>query len=421
METLVLLVVALGIAIAVIMYYVFSLPSTKFKKAAELISNGQYEDGRNILTLLVGKLPNTPLKIAESFLLEGLAQNDYKTARGFFLKVLEIENQISNEESNKHYLSFKAQAIYEVAKIDLISAKSEKYTRDLISILNNSLDFLSKAGNEYIIEKITSLRKDYFQELIKAHKTLGEDAERHGQIDEALTEYSTIIKIVTNMFDITMDSEISVRIAICHLKINQPFDQNIFNKIGRVDSKIKKDFYFRYAKKLATDGNYSESEKILLEHFDTNNIQVSKLLNYIHEKKLQIAALEIEKLNNIILNRGSYSINELNIIYTNFDKKLYLISEAIPSIFEKINQIKPIIFKRILADYLDNSLYEDGLKIIKEYPNFWNYPDILRNAAICAFHIARKGLLSHENYKDVISIWLTSVFCNDIIHLSILY
>lgn len=414
MEPVFLIVVAVGLVIAVILYYA-SLPSIKFKKAAELISNKEYEDARNILTQLDGKLPNVPAKIAESFILEGLDHNDKKAARVFFLRVFDVKSQISDEDSNELYRPFEAQAIYEVAKIDLDCAKSEKNASNVISKVKSSLEFLLKADTEYLYEQFTSLRNDHFHELVKAHNSLGNEAERQGRIDDALTEYSAAKKFASNKADLTLDSEISVRIAICNLKLNQQFNQDIFSKIAGVESKIRSDFYFRYAKKLAKIGNYAESEKIIKSNLDSKNVAVNTLLEYIHGKKVELATSKIELFNSVIASKDALSTQELRNLYLEFDETLRCIVEVIPSVSEKIKQIKPSLFKRLLANFVDQGLFADGLKIITNYANFWNSPEILRNAAVCCFHISSQGQLSEVNFKEVISTWLTAVFCNDTI------
>jgi uncharacterized protein YdbL (DUF1318 family) len=414
MESVVLIIVAVGLVIAGIVYHA-SLPRTKFRKAAELISKKEYEDGRNILALLAGKLPDVPAKIAESFILEGLDQNDKNIAKGFFLRVFDIKSQISDEDTSKLYRPFEVQAIYEVAKIDLDSAKSERNASAVVSQVNGGLEFLSKAGTEYLLEQFTALKNDHFHELAKAHKTLGNEAERQGRIGEALTEYSAARKFASNTSDSVQDSEISVRVAICNLKQNQQFNQEIFSKIGGVESKIRSDFYFRYAKKLANNGNYAESEKIIKSNLDSRNVTVNKLLEYLREKKVEFATSKIERFNSVIANKETHSTQELRSLYLEFDETLHRIVEVIPSASEKVKQIKPSLFKRLLTDYVDQGLFADGLKIITNYPDFWNSPEILRNAAVCCFHIASEGLLTEVNFKEIISTWLTAVFCNDTI------
>jgi tetratricopeptide (TPR) repeat protein len=412
MIPLLLILSVVGFGIAWIVYYA-SRPETKYKEATELISRKKYEEGRKMLQTLYGKHPDAPVKMAESYLLAGIRESDKLVARELFLKVFDDKNEITHAESSQKYNRFEARAIFEIATIDLELAKSEPDEQEKISKIKTNLEFLLTTAAESPSKAFIALQNEHYNELTKAYVKTGNDAERTGRVNEALSIYATAMMYAKYAVDNTLEAAISIRIAICNLKLNQTFNQDIFTKIGNADLKLQNDFYFRYAKRLATNGNYAKAEKLLKTNFDAGNAAATKLLAYLQQQKVQHALSEIERVNSVLLNSKPHSSQELSVLYFQFDQSLRYISNIIPSVSEKVKQFKPILFKRLLAAYMDTGQFSEALNIIKQYPTFWNHHDILRNAAICCFQIAIDGLLTPNNYKEVISIWLTAVFCND--------
>jgi len=97
------------------------------------------------------------------------------------------------------------------------------------------------------------------------------------------------------------------------------------------------------------------------------------------------------------------------------DKRIGEINDAIPALTEKLHQIKPSLFNRLLLHNFSEELYLDAINLIQKIPSFWESPELLKNLGICCYGYTSKGNLTEKNYQTIISSWLTAVFSDKVI------
>ena len=468
MEVLIILIV-----LFIIGYVIYdSLPNAKFKKGESLLKGGNLEEAIKIFTALFTKNPNAPAKLAECKLMKGIgmAQIDEKLALinlnqaleiknrfpakadkamfeiieckvyfeiaelklrqarkiqsineteaiAIFKEALEIKNKLPNSSDKAKFESIEAKAYFEIAQIQYNRVINSTKALDKIRILNVNLRFIEGAIKVGITNDFETLRKKHLAQLGEIYFSLGKDNEKSRQYSEAEQYYG----LARDNSATTKDSKILynaiTRLNICHLKNKQQVDINSLDAMDKSQQDYKIEFYYRYTINLIKIEEYAKAEKIITQHLNISSSGIDKLRKLLLNERLKSANEKVTFLNNRIedLYDRKFPVAETKELYDSLDKIIADIILAIPSLTNKLKDIKPSIFKRLLRKYISDENFSSAINIIRDFPTFWEKPELLNAMGVCCFGFIEQGRLKETNYKTIISNWLTAIFSDRMI------
>jgi len=100
-------------------------------------------------------------------------------------------------------------------------------------------------------------------------------------------------------------------------------------------------------------------------------------------------------------------------LYNKIEEQKNII-EDFPQYSTTIFEIQKNLFSKLLHQYISEQQFEKCLDHIISYPNFFDSIELLKDAGICCIRMATNGKITESNYKNVISIWLTAIYNDDI-------
>ena len=477
MEVIIVLIV-----LGIVGYLIYqSLSSTKLVKAIQLIDSNNFADASSLLEKIFEKHSDAPGKLAECKLKEGLnlLTNNPDTAVNLFNQVIEIRKRLPANANLKLYKSNESKAYFEISDYKFRCLSTESDTQNKIKSIKAVLQYIDnalKAGiengflnlrkkllleeskvyfnitknnfysilkevntvkkidlinnNINIIDKVPKvghessfydLRKKHIAELAEINYLLGLNAEKINNFFVATNYYTTANKLSIESSSKSLRYNSTARVGICNLKNKSVIKDEIFENVNLSSLDIKNDFYFRLAVRLLKENKYSEADKIISSYLDSGSKIVSQLNQIIHTKKLNEAIIQIDKINTTLdtLYEKSFPIEETNDLYGRLDQLIIKIKPLIPAVEDKLKQLKPSFFNRLLAHYISERKFTQGIDLIQKYPLFWQSPELLKNLGICCFGIVSKGYISELNYRLIISSWLTVIYNDNVILKSI--
>ena len=415
-------VILILIAIAIIGFVIYqSSPNTKFQKGEALFNSGKYKEAIIVFDAIFDKHSFAPAKYAECKLKEGLKLNssNENDSLKLFSEVIDTKRRLKANANKKLFEAVEAKAYYAISEINYKNAIKVNNIENKANQIANNLKFVEDAVKTGIESDFTSLQMRHFTDLSEINFTLGNQSEKSTKIDEAISRYSTAKNYAAKSSNTKIIHNSVARTGICSLKKNQHsfFLDEIQDSIAKAPLSYQHEFYYRYAIQLIKEENNTLADKIISSNLNFESPLVAKLQKVIKNKKLVNAQKKIDEINSDLdeLYQRSFSIPELRTLYDNLDKRIEEISSAIPSLNDKLYQIKPSIFNKLLLHYISEEKYSDAITLIQKFPSFWESPELLKNLGICCYGMTAQGNLNERNYRTIISSWLTSVFSDKVI------
>jgi tetratricopeptide (TPR) repeat protein len=412
--------VAIILIVVGILGYVFyqTLPNPKFQKAKSLFDSGNLDEAVKILETIFEKHPEAALKLAECKLKLGQKAKVSNEALKYFNDVVEIKKGLPNNAVKKKYELVEAKAKFEIALFQFKSATSVASAESKIKNLKDNLQFIDSATQSGSESNFSELKNKHCSELARLYFASGLQCEKESHYSDAIRKYKTAKDYSTKGSLEEIRNNSAARIGICKLKEN-PRDIEFvsFEEYNKADQKYAHDFFYRYVIYLLKKESYSDAETILKTHLNLPSRTVEQLKELLKTKQIRHAVRKVEEINTTIekLYEKSFPVDEVKTFYENLDVRINEIKPVIPEIADKLQAIKPSLFNRLLSHYISVEQFGNGIKLIQNFPKFWDSPELLKNLGICCYGYTAKGNISDKNFRIVISNWLTSVFSDRVI------
>jgi hypothetical protein len=408
MTYLVLLVI-----MGVIVYFWYqSTPTAQFMKAVSLLNKQRIIEAVPIFENLYERHPDAPFKLAECKMKQGLEYLSYDKAiaKNFFGQVIEIKKHTPVKTQKKSFDRMETLAYLEIAKIDFDLLTPESSAQKKLYKIHENLQFIDNAPQKGFENDFSNISQKYIRELAGLYYLLGKNCEKDSLLIDAIPFYSKVINL--SNIPLLMKANATARMGICKLKNKETVEKSLFDEIKDASEDIKRDFYFRYAKKLIEEKNFAEAEYIIQQELNIDSPVIEKLKEIINATEIEEIRPRIDKINRALdsLYENTFTMEDLKTFYDNLDTEIATIKIIIPSITEKLDQMKPSLFNRLLTNYIEEKKFANAINIIQKYPSFWENPELLKNLGICCYGFASQGNLAENNYKIIISYFLTAVY-----------
>lgn len=407
MEAIIVLII-----IVVVGYLIYqSLPNTKFEKARNHFITKDYVQAINILNDIFDKHVEAPVKLAECKLNLGRQTSTKPEKLKFFNEVVEIRKRIVKSESISKFENIEANALFEIAQIQYEETKGD------IDKLNQNIRFIDTANKKGSESEFHSLKRKHLHDLADSYFKKATDKEKSNNFTEAIQYYNKGKDYAEKSDNKKIKNNSITRIAICQLKQQDSISLDNISEIQKSDANYQRELYYRYTIQLLKNKKYSEAEKIISTHLNFQSSEIDKLKEVLNAEKNNNAVKRVAEINNSIekLYNNALSTDDLKSLYDNLDKVSNEVRLLDKQVSERISAIKPTLFNRLLTQYISGGQYGNAIAIIQKYPKFWESPELLKNLGICCYGYTSKGLLTEQNYRIVISGWLTSVFSDKVI------
>ena len=400
------------IAVVIIGYVIYqSLPKQKFQKAGAFLDAGNFVDATKILNLIFEKHPDAPAKLAECKLKEGqsIISINENQARNCFNEVLQIKKQFPANASKENFELIEAQAYLEIGQLNFNSALSESNIQTKVEELKENLSFVDAAIKIGIEAEFSKLKIKHVSELAEIHFQFGIQKEKIKKLPEASQNYVMAKDYSMQSSNFKILHSAITRIGICQLKNQEHLETSILDDVTKTSLEYKKDFFFRYAKRLLQDKQYYEAERIITTYLNFSSPETDKIKEVLKNQKIKSAIKKVNEINYKVerLYENALSVEDIEIFYETVDKQIEDIKAVIPNLAEKLHGLKPSLFNRLLGHYMSEKQYVDAINLIQKFPLFWESPELLKNLGICCFGFTSQGNLSEKNYRVVLSNWLT--------------
>jgi hypothetical protein len=403
----------LFIIILFIGYFWYQSTSTaQFMRGVAMLSKQRTIEAVSIFEDLFERHPDAPVKLAECKMIQGLEYLSYDKviAKSFFEQVIEIKKQAPAKARKKSFEKLEKRAYLEIAKIDFNLVINEPPAQKKLYRIHENLQFINNAPKKGYEKEFNNISRKYTQELAGSYYFLGKNYEKELHLVEAIQFYSKIINLAN--VPLALKTDATVRLGICKLKLEEDFNETLLDKIENASEDIKRDFYFRYTLKLIREKKFADAESTIQNQLDIDSPVIEKLKRIIYSTRIDTIKSKIDKINQTIdsLYENTFTMEDLKSFYDNLDTEINVIKTVIPSITEKLNQIKPSLFNRLLTNYIEEKKFANAINIIQKYPFFWENPELLKNLGICCYGYTSQGNLEENNYKIIISYFLTAVY-----------
>ncbi len=415
MEVVIILIIA-GI-IAYVIYQ--SLPNPKFQKASSLFDSGNLGEATKILNNIFEKHPDAPAKLAECKLKEGLnakPKSDNEAIK-YFNEVIEVKKRLPSNASKAKYEIIEAKAYFEIAVIQFSNSISVSNAETKVKNLKDNLRFIDTATKSGIESDFIALRKKHLSELAEIYFQFGTQNEKSAKLIEAIQQYATAKDYSVQSSNSKILYNATTRTGICKLKNKEHFEKTILEDVNKAPLEYKRDFFYRYAKKLLQDKEYSEAEKVIATHLNFSSPANDKIKELLKSKQVKSAIKKVNEINYTIeqLYENSFPVEDVKTLYETIDKRIEEIKSVVPTLSDRLQALKPSLFNKLLSHYISAEQYASAINLIQKYASFWESPELLKNLGICCYGFAAQGNLTEKNHRIVTSNWLTSVFSDKVI------
>jgi len=413
-------VVIILIVVGIIGYVIYqSLPNPKFQKASSLFDSGNLVEATKILNVIFEKHPDAPTKLAECKLKEGLKAKPKSDSEAikYFNEVIDINKRLPSNASKAKYEIVEAKAYFEITVIQFNNSISATNAETKVKYLKDNLRFIDTATKSGIESDFTALRKKHLSELAEIYFQFGTQNEKSTKLIEAIQNYSTAKDYSVQSSNSKILYNSTTRIGICKLKNREHFEPTILEDVNKAPLEYKRDFYYRYTKKLLQDKEYSEAEKVIGTHLNFSSAAIDKIKELLKNKQVKSAIKKVNEINYTIeqLYENSFPVDDVKSLYETIDKRIEEIKTVVPTLSDKLQGLKPSLFNRLLSHYISVKQYANAINLIQKYSSFWESPELLKNLGICCYGFVTQGNLTEKNYRIVISNWLTAVFSDKVI------
>ena len=394
--------------------------------AKEYAKKGKYINSYTILSSLFKLESEAVTQYAESKYQEACSYSDKDTIRTIDLLFESIQcEELLTKESNKHYFAL----VVEKAKFKIAEIRFDEYSKTDIRVekLNERIEKILENYNFIKAISIIRLGKEinqlgllHFESLQNLYLNLAYKFESEGKLVKAKENYTKSLTFSQNK-----DSSYYcafIRNQICNLKNGIKIRELVVKEICDIKHSFKEDFIYRYVITLLKEDKVNKAEKLIDSYLNATHEAVQKLKRICHKQKIEIAQKELEIFNDVIIGiaENTLSLNDSMEIYNSLEDKADNLSIYFPHVKQSVLDLKPLLFNNLLSLLFSEHYYDDAIKlIIKRFPRFYENHALLRNVGIACIGIAENGLISEDNFKQVVSLWLTCIH-NDYLILSTL-
>ena len=321
------------------------------------------------------------------------------------LKATNIKEVLESEEYVRIWTSLADSLIGSSFKADHSSA---------IAILKNLIEELENEGRAInAAGKYSAAIEMAKKEQIKRMYLLAREQEKTGKIEQAASLYRETKKIEGKSSIKLAD----LRYVICMLKTG---DNNVSIQNGaKIESLLEKspsafieernEIAYRYALQLLRAGKTDNSLSIVNQYLPQESTLKQACeqqfiidgLNRLDEFNSKLEQIRTRQLSS---NDAIYMVNHM---LEFADEVKYVINISRPTLSK---------YRKSIKNYAVLKLFDEGRydvafdKLKKEHSNFLEDLTSLRNIAIVCLNMAESGMINDDNYEEVISIWLTSIY-----------
>lgn len=391
---------------------------TKFKNAAILVGKKKFDEAQEALFKLISEHPMAVKKYAECFFIKAEElknKGNISEAITNYKRVLDSKNLLTSTSDRPSFYKLAESAFYEISELQFNSISSNGNSLVQIKALKTNLNFI-KNSEFNKSKKIPKLIEKHNKIIKKLYFELGQNEEKKGNLIQASNNYSNALTYANKNY--SQYFNIVGRIELCKIKLNKNIELENVNLVDKAKIQIRNDFYFRYALHLFRRGKFAEVEKIIYsQKLDLKNPEVKKLEKLIQNEKIKSAIKEITNINNQIkeIYNKTASIDLLISLYDSLKFKESKFKKIIPDISNEIEKLKPSLFNRILQYYYERNKYWKAINTIIKFPDFYNSPLLMKNLGNTSFNLLQDNGLTLQNYRIIISLFLTSAYSDKVI------
>lgn len=384
MDIIIVLIVS-----ALILYYLFGNPTErKFKLGLESLKANDLDKAELLFNSISNSHSQAKIKL-----------NEIKFKRG--------EQALSTGNADKAYDYFSSiESGDPLANLSDARLVEIDYNRGISAKRNHNLE----KAHDYFL-KIAHKNKNAFFEASKISFNKGLKKESTGEYNSAIECFD---KASSYKEDLDFYLSAVYRKLICQLKSSIAPADNEINQLT-TNSKIQlvvDDFNYRYAVKLISEKKYSNSLELIQTRLSHRPEIISELTNYIdNTKKLKLK--NILTSTNSLLSEKEITTTKIESIFNLINHNESLINEF-PQYSTKLSEVKSNLFNKLVYQYLEEQSFEKCLNHILSLPKFYDNIDLVKNSAICCIRLVLLGKLNNENYKKIISVWLSAIYNDDI-------
>lgn len=268
-------------------------------------------------------------------------------------------------------------------------------------------DFISYVETHCEKTKSNGTLKGVKTELAALHKKEGYKYEQESKYLEATNVYDALYGIA----DTRTKSWCKIRSLICLIKQNKNVDEDDVRKsLSYVGfAKEKKDLSYRYGIWLIKHCGAKTASRFVNDFLSNEN----ELVDFCHNSYIKEAEKTLADLNRKIsrLKTREASLEEAQNLADNLSSYDHQISTYLPDVHDKIESLRRLITSYILSKCFEEENYELAMKLLNESGKNWYEDNIFfRNVAIVCLGMAETDKINRENYKLIISYWLTAVY-----------
>lgn len=283
-----------------------------------------------------------------------------------------------------------------------------------IEIMRNLVEDLNKEGT--LISDPTrfspSIEKAQ-KEQIKRIYLLAREHELSGQIESAANLYSDAKKIEGKASPTLAD----FRYVICKLKAgdnsvsvqNGDKIESLLNKAPEAFKEERNEIAYRYALQLLRADKTERSLNIVTQYIP----QEETLKKACEQQFVKEGLKRLDEFNS--------KLNQIRNRQLSSDDAIHIVNHML----EFADEVKYVLnidrstlskYRKSIKNYAILKLFDEGKydvafdKLKKEHADYLEDLTSLRNIAIVCLNMAESGMITDDNYEEVISIWLTAIY-----------
>lgn len=300
------------------------------------------------------------------------------------------------------------------AYIQRVVSKSEKQPRDkAIASLDSFLVFL-KDRKDVQLESQIIVRN-------RLHDLYMDEGREQEQSDHNKTAYECYAKAHECQGE--RDVIAISRKAVCSLKRKDIGIDTIAKDVDTVlpiaPTDIKKDIVYRYILRLLEAGHIKEASELA-----ENNLRSPKIRALCESYKIRQVKSQIDDINKQLedLNTGRMGFDAAKQFFASIDASIDAIAQTYPEHASLKSRYKSVIQKYILQAAFKEQKFDTAYDLLKKQKrDFLSDDTLFRNMAVACLGMMESGMLTRENYKEIIGVWLSAVYSDRLIVKSLDY
>ncbi len=184
-------------------------------------------------------------------------------------------------------------------------------------------------------------------------------------------------------------------------------------------TEIKKDILYRYILRLLEAGKVKQASELAEGSFRSPKIRA-----LCESYKIRQVKSQIEEINRQLddLNSGKMGFDAARQFFGSVDASIDAIAQTYPELAGLKTKYKSAIQKYLLQAAFKEQKYDTAYDLLrKQKRDFLSDETLFRNMAVACLGMMESGLLTQENYKEIIGVWLSAVYSDRLIVKSLDY